>query len=162
MENVRKKNIQTEIFRKSIHMCTAFVPVLLAHWYYYTIGLLSFALFSYIICEILRNYGYEVPFVSYITKHAARNRDKNYFVLGPITLCIGVLITALVFDPLPAKIGIWSLAFGDGLASLVGKLIGHTEIPHTNGKTLAGSFACFAASFVTCFIACEKIVFSFF
>jgi dolichol kinase len=160
MESTRKKILQTEIVRKSIHMCTAFVPLLLAHWYYPVIGLLFFALCCYVICELLRYYGHEVPIVSFVTIHAARRHDTHYFVLGPVTLCVGVLITAIFFDSVPAKIGIWSLAFGDGLASLVGKLIGHTEIPHTNGKTIAGSFACFTASFITCLIASEKIAFS--
>ena len=42
---------------------------------------------------------------------------------------------------------LYALGFGDGLASLVGKLCGRIRIPFTNGKTVAGSLACFTAIF---------------
>ncbi|OJF76774.1 MAG: hypothetical protein BKP49_05475 [Treponema sp. CETP13] len=157
----RKEIIQTELFRKSIHICTAFIPILLSLYSKSLIlGLLSCALVGYIVSESLRYHGHKIPLVSCITEHAARNGNAKYFVLGPVTLSVGVLITALFFEPLPAKIGIWALAFGDGFASLIGKLIGHTEIPHTNGKTVAGSLACFCATFISCFVASQRLVFS--
>lgn len=157
----RKEIIQTEIFRKSIHICTAFIPLLISlSSKGLILGLLSCALIGYIVCESLRYHGQEIPVVSCITEHASRNRDSKYFVLGPVTLSIGVLITAIFFEPLPAKIGIWSLAFGDGFASLIGKLVGRTEIPHTNGKTVAGSLACFIATFLSCYVATQELFFS--
>ena len=78
---------------------------------------------------------------------AARKRDENRFVLGPATLAVGVLLTAALFPSQPAAIGICALAFGDGLASLVGKCFGRIRIPFTGGKTVAGSLACFTAIF---------------
>ena len=57
---------------------------------------------------------------------------------------------ALLLYPAPAaSIAILALAFGDGLASLVGKLFGRIQIPYTGGKTIIGSAACFSAVFLS-------------
>ena len=144
-------DIAKELFRKSIHLCTVFVPLLLASAYYPVLILLSCILVFYIITELLRINGFTVPVISAVTQAAARKRDENKFVLGPVTLASGVLITALLFEPVPASIGICALALGDGLASLAGKMCGKVAIPFTNGKTAAGSVTCFAAIFVATF-----------
>jgi len=144
-------DIAKELFRKSIHLCTVFVPLLLEAAYRPVLISLSFILVFYIITELLRINGITVPIISTVTQTAARKRDENKFVLGPVTLASGVLITALFFDPVPASIGICALALGDGLASLAGKMCGKVAIPFTNGKTAAGSVTCFAAIFVATF-----------
>lgn len=141
-----------EFFRKSIHLCTAFVPFFLSKFYYLTVVLLFIVLVVYIISELLRMRGKQIPLLSSVTVAAARKRDENRFVLGPVTLCSGVLLTSLVFPPVPAKIGIYALALGDGLASLCGKIWGKRKIPFTGGKSYAGSMACFFAVFVSTFL----------
>lgn len=146
------KEIKKEFFRKTIHICGAFVPFLLERFYWPVIFLLSFVLIVYVVCEFLRLKGKTVPLISKITDIASRKRDENTFVLGPVTLCLGILVTALIFRPLPAKIGILALALGDGLASLFGKLFGHVVIPFTCGKTVAGSLTCFMAIFLSSFL----------
>ncbi len=140
-----------EIFRKSIHLCSAFIPTLLSIWYKPTIILLIVALIFYSLTEFARLKGINVPVISKITSIAARKRDENKFVLGPVTLVIGIILSALLWNSEAARIGIYALAFGDGLASLVGKLIGRVYIPFTKGKTAAGSLACFYAVFVSSF-----------
>ena len=149
------KEIKKEIFRKLIHLCAAFIPFLLNIFYWPIIVLLSLVLCFYIVCEILRTKGINVPLISKITDIASRKRDENHFVLGPVTLVLGILITALCFDPLSAEIGIFALALGDGLASLFGKLFGHVHIPFTQGKTVAGSLTCFIAIYISTFL-CTK------
>ena len=53
---------------------------------------------------------------------------------------------ALLLYPQPAAaMGIFALAFGDGLASLVGKLYGRVVLPYTGGKTIVGSTTCFVS-----------------
>lgn len=141
-----------EVFRKSIHLCSALVPTLLGIAYKPVLVLLLLALIFYSFTEFVRLKGITVPLISKITSIAARKRDENKFVLGPVTLVTGIIIAALLWDSLPARIGIYALAFGDGLASLVGKLIGRIHIPFTKGKTAAGSLACFYAVFISSFI----------
>jgi phytol kinase len=116
--NASFKDIRTEIVRKSLHFLIALTPSLAS-----------------------------MNLVSRITALAARPRDSGRFVLGPVTLGLGAL-ASLSFYPEPAAaIAIYALAFGDGIASLAGKLFGRTRIPFTGGKSLEGSFACFIAVF---------------
>lgn len=145
-----------EIFRKAIHLCTAFVPLLLAHFYGVTIILLILAGVGYALCQILSLRGISVPVISDIIDMAARERDKGKFVLGPLTLVGGVVLTALLWEPKAAAVGIFALAFGDGLASLAGKIWGNLHVPCTGGKTCAGSLVCFTAIFISSFCVLQN------
>ena len=145
-----------EVFRKSIHLCSALVPTFLAFSYWKVLSALGVVLLAYCASEYVRLRGIEVPVISKITAIAARKRDENKFVLGPVTLVIGIICASLLWKPEAARIGVYALAFGDGFASLVGKLIGRVHIPFTNGKTAAGSLACFIAVFLSSFAVCHN------
>ena len=149
-------DIAKELFRKVIHLCAAFIPFFLKYFYVPVLSLLSLVLVLYIIAEILRYKGKTVPIFSVITQVASRKRDENKFVLGPVTLSLGILITALCFDYRSASVGIYGLALGDGLASLVGKLFGRNIIPFSQGKTAEGSLACFGAIFISTFLVTKS------
>lgn len=154
VERQRLYAIFKELFRKSIHICSSLVPFFLALAYWPVIGLLFLALAAYTVSELLRSKGIEIPLVSKITEIAARKRDENRFVLGPVTLVCGILLAALLLPLDCARVGIFALAFGDGLASLMGKLFGKITIPGAHGKTAAGSLTCFFAVFVSTFCCC--------
>ena len=146
------RTILKELFRKSIHLCSSIVPLFFAMYYWYTVYGLLLIVTLYYFCEIARLEGHPVPVVSLITETASRQRDECKFVLGPVTLVLGLVFAALVLPLSCARIGIFALAFGDGLASLAGKLFGRLKIPHTGGKTLEGSLTCFAAVFLATYI----------
>lgn len=149
-----RNSIIKELFRKSIHLCSALVPALLAVAYRPVFALLFASLAVYVVSELLRMRGVEVPVIARVTEIAARKRDENKFVLGPVTLVLGIMATAFLWQPEAARIGIYALAFGDGLASLGGKLFGRIRIPLTHGKTAAGSIICFTAVFCSAFAVC--------
>ncbi|MBQ6779842.1 MAG: phosphatidate cytidylyltransferase [Treponema sp.] len=149
-------DLQKELFRKVIHICTAFIPLLLHYFYVPTLIALALAGILYVIAEKMRMHGKEIPLISDITAAAARKRDENKFVLGPVTLVAGVVLAALLWKEVPAAIGILALSFGDGLASLAGKAIGKIRIPFTFGKTAAGSLTCFWAIFCSSFLVCKN------
>ena len=141
--------IRKEFFRKSIHMMSAFVPLL----YFFSrplilLGLLSVTLF-YFLCEVRRYRGHRIPIIANITELASRSRDEGKIVLGPITLAIGIFICLTLFDFQIATLAIFSVSFGDGVASLFGKIIRGPKIPLTFGKTFSGSMGCFC---VLCFV----------
>lgn len=144
-------SLKKEFFRKTIHMCTGFIPLFLHLNKTVTLILLCCALLCYSISEILRLHGIEIPLVSHITQAASRQRDNNGFVMGPVTLVLGIVLTTVLFDEQSGRVGIFALAFGDGLASLGGKTFGKVRVPFTNGKTAAGSLTCFSAIFVCSF-----------
>ncbi len=141
-----------ELFRKSIHICSSLVPLLAAWQYSATVAALSVTIVFYIFCEYNRLNGSAIPVVSRITAYAARRRDEGRFVLGPVTMGLGVLLTLILFPPEAARVGIMALAFGDGIASLAGKVYGRVRIPGAQGKTLEGSTACFIAVYVSSII----------
>ncbi len=149
-------DIWKEIFRKSIHICGAALPFFMGRFYWIVIAALFLSILLYSVSELMRLSGHEIPIVSSITAVAARKRDENRFVFGPVTLASGILLAALLWDRLPASIGIYALAFGDGLASLAGKLFGRMQLPLTQGKTAAGSLACFLAIFIACYLASKE------
>jgi dolichol kinase len=148
--------LQKELLRKSIHAGSALVPLGLAINRPLTLGALAAALVLYCIAEAARIRGRNVPFVSDITAACARSRDQHRFVLGPVTLSLGVLATALLFPPIPARVGIFALAFGDGSASIAGILWGRTPHPFSKGKTVSGSLACFIAIFLSTFAVTQN------
>lgn len=153
----KRTELAKELFRKSIHLLTVFVPFALRFAYYPTLILLSLVLILYIISEILRLHTISLPIISEITSAAARKRDGQGFVWGPVMLALGVILTAIFFEPIPAQIGITALALGDGLASLAGKFCGRLCIPFTKGKTIAGSFTCFFAIFVSTYCITKSL-----
>lgn len=142
------EDIRIEILRKGIHLFIAFVPGIASISLGLAVGLLAGGVLFYATCERLRMEGYRVPLISRVTALAARRRDGNGYVLGPITLGLGALLSLLLYPNPAASVAIYALAFGDGLSSLIGKTFGSLRIPFTGGKSLEGSLTCLIAVFV--------------
>ncbi|MDR2186099.1 MAG: phosphatidate cytidylyltransferase [Treponema sp.] len=154
---INLEELTTELIRKSIHFLIALCPVMAAVNRPFTIALLVTGVMVYTCLERLRLGGQFVPFVSFLTLMASRPRDRNRFVLGPVTLGLGALL-ALLFYPSPAaSIAVYALAFGDGFASLAGKFFGRIRPPFLLGKSVEGSFACFAAVFIAAYRVSGRI-----
>lgn len=152
------EEIRIELTRKSLHLLIAFEAIILDISTYLAIGLLVAGMIVYGISEFLRHRGVEVPIIGPITARAARLRDGNRFVIGPITLALGALEAIMLFDPLPAKIAIFALAFGDSVSSLVGKTFGRIPMPLSGGKSVEGSIFCFLAVLVSSYSICGTLV----
>jgi len=153
--------IKTEVVRKAIHFLIALSPGLAAINYPLTVLALMAGVLGYTFMEQLRLSGVKIPVVSTLTAMASRPRDMGVFVLGPVTLGIGALLTLLLFPSPAACIGIYALAFGDGFAGLVGKLFGKIRPAFLFGKSLEGSAACFAAILITSFLVSHSFAVSF-
>ena len=139
---------QGEIVRKSLHFLIALVPLLASVNLSATIGLLAAGTLFYAFAESSRLQGFPIPLVSALTLIASREKDRHGFVLGPVTLGLGALLSLLLY-PLPAaSLAIYALAFGDGIASLAGTMVSGPKIPLLGGKTISGTLACFSAVFV--------------
>ena len=153
-------DVKTEAVRKSLHFLIALSPALTTLNFSFAVFILSFGVLGYIIMELLRHSGVKVPLVSTLTRMASRTRERDGFVLGPVTLGLGALF-ALIFFPFPvASIAIYALAFGDGFASLTGKLYGRLRPAFLSGKSIEGSTACFAATFISAYLVSHSIVIS--
>ena len=137
-----------EIVRKSLHFLIALVPLLASVSLPGTLFLVAFGTLFYTFAEVSRRQGRPVFVVSELTLIASREGEKGRFVLGPITLGLGAMLSLILYPEPAASIAILALAFGDGIASLAGKVLRGPVIPLTRGKTLSGTLACFVAVFL--------------
>jgi len=142
-----REELRIEFIRKGIHLSIGFVPTLASIDLTATLILLGFGTLAYTLCESLRMSGRSVPIISKLTFLAARRRDAGKFVMGPITLGLGAMLSLLLYPNPAASLAIYALAFGDGLSSLVGKSFGSIRLPFTGGKSLEGSMTCLLAVF---------------
>lgn len=158
--NKKAQILVKEAFRKCIHIMSAFVP-LFAYSTSSNIAIitLSVLILLYSVSEILRLYGKRFCLISSIVEIANRERDEKRFSLGPVTLALGIICVLYFFPLRIASIGIFSLSFGDGFASLIGKAFGKKKFIF-EGKTLAGSIACFVATFTIQVLFTHYIFFS--
>lgn len=144
-------NVNKEIIRKGIHSLIAIVPFLAVVNKSFTIVLMVSGIIVYLFSEYFRITSRNNSLIAKITILVSREPDISNPVLGPFTLGTGALLSVILF-PLPiASIAIYVLAFGDGIASIAGNKFSSIEIPHTNGKTFAGSFACFITVYLIAF-----------
>ncbi|MDR2510764.1 MAG: phosphatidate cytidylyltransferase [Spirochaetaceae bacterium] len=153
------KEIKNVVVRKCLHFLIAFAPALAALNYPASVLLISAGTVFYAFVESFRASGAvpafwkPVRFISRITIFASHRRDKNRYVLGPLTLGAGALAALILFPPPAAAAAIYALAAGDGLAGLAGRLFGRIRPRFLNGKSLEGSATCFAAVFVVVYAA---------
>ena len=160
-QKLEAKRLKKEIFRKSIHMLGSFCPLFASLTStLIVVCTLFFIMLFYTVSELLRLNGKNIYCFSNVTKIANRERDEKRFSLGPITLSTGIIISLYFFPLYIATIAIFSLSFGDGIASLAGKAFGKVKFIF-EGKTLAGSMACFLATLIAEVAFTEKIVLSF-
>ena len=142
---------KTEIVRKAIHLLIAFIPSMAAINKPITVFFLIAGTLGYTYMEGLRLSGVKIPIISSLTGMASRPRDAGHFVMGPVTLGLGVLLALLLYPSPAAAIAIYALAFGDGFAGLVGKFFGKNKPAFLCGKSVEGSLACFTAVFISAY-----------
>ena len=149
---------KAETVRKSLHFLIALSPGMATISLSFAVLSLSAGVLAYTFMELLRSTGVKVPVVSALTKMASRERDAGRFVFGPVTLGIGAMLALLLF-PLPAaSAGIFALSFGDGFASLAGKLFGRIRPAFLFGKSVEGSAACFVATGLSVYLLSQNHV----
>lgn len=146
-----KMQFKREFFRKAIHASSALTVVFARINLTATIYILSAAALLYILAETARIFSKKrLPLpLRKITMFAARDKERESAVLGPVTLTLGIVAALALYPPVSASAAIFALAFGDGAASLVGRSIGKTRPAFLMGKSVEGSAACFAAVFAS-------------
>lgn len=158
--NKKAEIIAKEAFRKLIHILGSLTPFLAS---ISSAGLvilsLSIITVLYSISELLRLMGYNIYIISRIVSFANRKRDEKRFSLGPVTLSLGIIISLYFFPLYIATISIFALSFGDGLASLIGRMFGKKKCIF-RCKTCVGSLTCFVATLIAVFLFTHLFIFS--
>jgi dolichol kinase len=150
------EEIKSEVLRKLLHFSIALTPILASFNRPLMMGFLAAGTLFYTFVESLRMAGVEVPVISKITVKGSRSRDRGRFVLGPVTLGIGAMLALLIYPSPVASVAIYSLAFGDGFASLIGRIFGNIRPAFLKGKSLEGSLACFFAVYISAFLVLQN------
>jgi phytol kinase len=140
--------VRHEFFRKTIHACAVFVP-LIAFWSKgFALWLVAAVTLLFLLSEVLRLQGVAIPLFAAVTWRALRSHESRGIVMGPVLFGVGIWLTIAVFSPEAAACGVLILAIGDSVASLVGRAFGYTLLPHNPRKTLIGSFSLFGVGVI--------------
>jgi len=152
---ISQQTFAKELIRKAIHSAIAFVPTL-ARWnFHLTVVALSLGIILYSVNESARVSGRSNGIISLITEIASRPTEHG-FIWGPVTLGLGTLAALLYYPNPSATIGIYALAFGDGIASLARPLRNHANTGKEEG-VLLGSLFCFMAVFLSACIVLNDL-----
>ncbi|MFW6292019.1 MAG: diacylglycerol/polyprenol kinase family protein [Spirochaetota bacterium] len=144
----RAEGLRSELVRKALHMLIALVPGIATFTGVEpTLAILGLGVLLYTGAEYRRINGHSVGFITELTVLASRPRDRGHFVAGPVTLGIGAMLALLLYPAPAAFLAIYALAFGDGIASLVGRAFGRIQL--SRGTTFEGSLACLLAVFAS-------------
>jgi dolichol kinase/phosphoserine phosphatase len=138
-----------DVLREMIHASGAFVPVLSGFIGLPVVVLMICAVVSlYVVSELLRMGGKNLPFISSVTHHAASQSELYEFAAAPIYFAVGILLALLLFPPSVSGAAIAIFALGDSTASLFGRLVSKRPLPFNKGKTLLGSLVGFFFAFL--------------
>jgi dolichol kinase len=93
----------------------------------------------YVISELARVFGYNLPVTATITWHAASSPEIFEFVTAPIFFSLGIMLALLVFPPPVSYSAIAVFTLGDASATLFGKKFGRHVYPYNKGKKVEGT-----------------------
>jgi dolichol kinase/phosphoserine phosphatase len=140
--------VRHEFFRKTIHACAVFVPLIALWSRGFTLWLVGSVTLLFLLSELFRLQGVAVPLFAQVTWRALRSHESRGIVMGPVLFGAGIWLTIAVFTPEAAACGVLILAIGDSVASLVGRAFGYTLLPHNPRKTLIGSVSLFGVGVI--------------
>jgi HAD superfamily phosphoserine phosphatase-like hydrolase len=140
-----------DFVRETIHIGSFLVPVISAYFlgsHVFFVFLISLVTVVYVLSELARTLGFNVPITSTLTWNAAITPEIYEFVTSPIFFAVGIILALVVF---PVPVGYAAIAIqtlGDGFATLFGKRLGKHAFPYNRGKMVEGTFFGFLFAFV--------------
>jgi HAD superfamily phosphoserine phosphatase-like hydrolase len=144
---------RNDVLREMIHASGVFVPVLCSFVGFPAVAFIICTVVAlYVISELLRMGGKNLPFISTVTRHAISQAELYEFAAAPIYFAVGILLALLLFRAPISSAAIAIFALGDSTASIFGGLVSKRPLPFNKAKTLEGSltgffFALLAGSF---------------
>jgi HAD superfamily phosphoserine phosphatase-like hydrolase len=140
-----------ELFREFIHISgflVAFFTMYFGLSQLWVVFVISIITLTYIVSELSRMLGVDIPIASTITWKAAIKPEIHEFVTAPIFFALGIMLALLVFPVPISYASIAAFAFGDGFATIFGKTIGRHAFPYNKGKKIEGTVAGFVFAFL--------------
>lgn len=138
-----------EIKRKAIHIgmgLWAFYPLLVTKYY----ALLICTFFLFLVLFVFREHRFKAAFDA-----MARKEDYTHgYLMGPLIYILAVMVCVGFYPPYIAAASFSIMAFGDGVATLVGKAAGKHHYPYSE-KTVEGS-----CGFLVCGVVLTVVILS--
>ncbi|MCQ2604290.1 MAG: phosphatidate cytidylyltransferase [Spirochaetia bacterium] len=144
----KAEELLRESCRKIIHALIAFVPMLACRDRGFVFVLLGAGIVVYAWSEMLRLEGIRIPLISAVKDRAFRTAEVQHFAMAPVTLACGAMFALRFYSQDAMTVAVYSLAFSDSFACLVGKTFGYAKLPFSHNKSWAGSAACFLSTFL--------------
>jgi len=127
----------TENMRKVVHLSALLVPILSELTSKSVVlTVLSIITIAYTLEEVLRLKGLPLPFITQFTLRMSRSEERTSFIIRPIYLATGIILTLVLYPSAIAYASIWIGAIGDPVAAVVGVKFGRWHI--IRRKTVEG------------------------
>ncbi len=140
---------KSDMLRETIHASGFFVPVVAGLIGNFAVALMiSLVIIVYVISELARLGGKNLPIVSEITRYAASQAELYDFAAAPLYFAVGILMALLLFPAPINAVAIAIFTLGDSAASIFGGTLSKKPLPFNKGKTLEGSLAGFFFAFL--------------
>ena len=144
---------ERDLLRENIHIAgflVAWFTMYLRLNQFWVVFVISMVTLTYMISELSRMLGVDIPVVSAVTWNAALQPEIYEFVTAPIFFAFGIMLALLLFPAPISYASIAVFAFGDGFATIFGKTFGRHTFPYNKGKRIEGTvfgfvFALFGA-----------------
>jgi dolichol kinase len=149
-----------EIFRRIIHACGIFVPLIsIFIGKTSTIGILAALSIIYSISEYLRSKGRTFPIINRITENAIRSGERtSAFAFAPLSLALGVSASLLIFPTPINYASIVIVCVDDVVASTAGGAVGRNRIPYNSSKSVQGTILGMVTAFVVSLLFVSPIL----
>lgn len=132
--------------RKVVHLSALLVPILTELTSKSTVLVaLSLITIAYTLEELLRLKGRRLPIITPFTLRMSGPEEAKRFIIRPIYLAVGIILTLVLFPNTIAYASICVVAVGDPVAAYVGGKIGRMRVGR---KTLEGFVSGLVASFL--------------
>jgi len=131
-----------DIIRETIHVGGFLVPVASAYLVLtqsLVVFLILMVTLLYVMSELARMQGFNVPVTSTITWNAAMTPEIYEFVTSPIFFAVGIMLAMILFPVSVAYASIAVFTLGDSIATLFGKIFGKHIFPYNKGKMIEGT-----------------------
>jgi HAD superfamily phosphoserine phosphatase-like hydrolase len=149
------RRLGQEILRQLLHASAVLIPLLWlwdVSWHlpiYLLIGSLTLL---FIISEVLRSFGIQIPLISKTVLAAGREDEIDSYVLSPIYFAAGVTLPLLIFGtllnmPYIAAASIIAFLIGDAFSTIGGIFLGRHHYPFNPKKTIEGTLIGFSLGF---------------
>lgn len=136
--------MKRELYRKLIHFMGVPLPFLAAInrdvIFFTLLGLIVLYSFS----EALRFVGVHFPLISHVTLRARRLSEFRGFILGPVSLTVGILACVLLFRPQVYIPALLIVCVSDSVSALIGVKYGKHQI--VLRRTLEGTAAFYVSA----------------